>query len=543
MMLLLLTKRTAIAFLFLSFFITLLFVYFPVFQYGYTGWDDIKIVRDNPALSKATRENLEQILLPGRIQEEQLYTPVPYLSFLAERLFFSLNPKILHFNNFILHFINCFLACIVIFRLAKSFLIAFLCMLIFAFHPIQVESVAWIAGRKELLYSFFSFLSILIWLKWLDKKNYLILLGAFFILLLALLSKPSAMILPGILTILMIRKFLLEKNNSWQENQTPDNELLYMKKDQVGVFFFEHKKESGLFQYVIAVLPFFLLAGIVYVINNMIAYDAPGQNIRDMLFRAKYLPDILVGTFKRLFLLAPCSPFYFWRTLITAGISINSFFICIFLLLFLFFDTLKNFSRRTFFAWSYLISILPLIFLVVFSYRDFYTADRYSYFPILWFTAFIFTFLRDSKTCIIKMLLFFGFPIFLLLCISQSSHQVKIWEKSQTLWEYTLQLDPDCVVARHNLGNFLFRQGEYRKAAEHFIVSFRISGLPDSAFNYALCHEMIGELDVAEKYYKISFAKNQKYIKGRLKLISLLERQGRKDEAHIEYLKALEAEQ
>ncbi|MEM4248215.1 MAG: hypothetical protein QXH80_03025 [Candidatus Nanoarchaeia archaeon] len=141
------------------------------------------------------------------------------------------------------------------------------------------------------------------------------------------------------------------------------------------------------------------------------------------------------------------------------------------------------------------------------------------------------------------MFLFFGFPIFLLFCISRTYHQVKIWENSQNLWEYTIKFDPECAVARHNLGNLLFRHGEYRKAAENFIISFKVSGDPDSAFNYALCHEMIGELDMAEKYYRISFSKDQKYLKGRLKLISLLERQGRKDEAQEEYLKALEVSQ
>ncbi|MEM4247786.1 MAG: hypothetical protein QXH80_00815, partial [Candidatus Nanoarchaeia archaeon] len=179
------TKITFIAFFILPFAIILFYIYSPTFKYEYIGWDDSKIVRENPALSKLSKENLKQILLPGRIQEEQLYIPVTYLSFLAERFFFSLNPNILHFNNFILHFINCCFAYILLIRLTKNSLTALFSALIFAFHPIQVESVAWIAGRKDLLQSFFTFLAILIWLKWLDKKNHLILLSAFFIFLLA----------------------------------------------------------------------------------------------------------------------------------------------------------------------------------------------------------------------------------------------------------------------------------------------------------------------------------------------------------------------
>ena len=86
------------------------------------------------------------------------YLPLTLLSLSLDYWLYGLNPAGYHFSNTLLHFINSLLVYQLVLRTTKSGVGAFWASLIFLVHPVQVESVAWISERKNLLsFFFFSF--------------------------------------------------------------------------------------------------------------------------------------------------------------------------------------------------------------------------------------------------------------------------------------------------------------------------------------------------------------------------------------------------
>ena len=101
-------------------------------------------------------------------------------------------------------------------KISRSDLAASLCALLFGIHPMHVESVAWISGRKDLLYTFFYLLSSLSYLSYLEKKKGFATLRysvACILFICSLLSKSSAVTLPAVLFLIdyyRVRKFSMK---------------------------------------------------------------------------------------------------------------------------------------------------------------------------------------------------------------------------------------------------------------------------------------------------------------------------------------------
>lgn len=136
------------------------------------------------------------------------YHPFTILTLAAEYAFFGLNPFYFHLVNLVLHLLNSTLAGLLTFRLSKDQLTAYTVAVLFAMHPMHVESVAWISQVKDLLYSCFFLLSVLSYVRYNErgvKKYYFLALLMF---CLSLLSKAMAVSLP---LVLFLVDFLQER--------------------------------------------------------------------------------------------------------------------------------------------------------------------------------------------------------------------------------------------------------------------------------------------------------------------------------------------
>ncbi|HNB82033.1 MAG TPA: glycosyltransferase family 39 protein, partial [Chitinophagaceae bacterium] len=132
----------------------------------------------------------------------QNYHPLTMISLALDATAGENNPAIYHRTNLILHVLNSVLVLFLAYRLLKNSRSAFFVSLLFAIHPLHVESVAWIAERKDLLYTLFYLLAMLTYIQYLEKKKVLWILITGLLFAASLLSKSQAVPFPFILLLL-----------------------------------------------------------------------------------------------------------------------------------------------------------------------------------------------------------------------------------------------------------------------------------------------------------------------------------------------------
>ena len=199
-------------------------LYCSVLKHELLNWDDGAHLYDNLSLRGLDSQHLRDIFTS---YVNDIYIPLTTLSFAIEYRFFEFNPFVYHLNNLILHLLIVLLVFVVAQHLGLSLKAAFLGTLIFAIHPIHVESVAWVTERKDVLYSFFYILAVYFYLRHVEaiklaskkiKVSRKYLFATEFFAVLSLLAKPMALSLPLILLLLdwflgrkIERKTMVEK--------------------------------------------------------------------------------------------------------------------------------------------------------------------------------------------------------------------------------------------------------------------------------------------------------------------------------------------
>ena len=169
----------------------------------FTNWDDQVLLTENPLVRNFSWESLRKIFDFHFIT---YYPPLTLLSFSLEHHFFHLSPFVYHLDNLILHTLNSCLVFILIYTLVKNLGIAFLTAVLFAVSPLRVESVAWVAQRKDVLFSFFFLLSMIAYL----RKSFW---PCFCFFVLSSLAKIQGLTLPF---VLLIMDYFQSQQGGWR---------------------------------------------------------------------------------------------------------------------------------------------------------------------------------------------------------------------------------------------------------------------------------------------------------------------------------------
>src|ERR1700733_14667643 len=135
--------------------------YHPAWHAGFI-WDDDVYVTQNPLLTAP--DGLWRIWFS--LDSPSQYFPLTYTTFYVEHALWGLNPAGYHWVNLLLHAANALLVWRVLARLRVPG--AWLAAAVFALHPVQVESVAWITERKNVLMGLFFLLSLISWVRFVD---------------------------------------------------------------------------------------------------------------------------------------------------------------------------------------------------------------------------------------------------------------------------------------------------------------------------------------------------------------------------------------
>lgn len=168
-------------------------------NYFIINWDDDGYIINNPLIKDLSWKSIVYMFSHFHLDN---YHPLTTLSNAIEYHLFKLNAKPYHFNNLVLHLLNTTLVFYFIRQLIKNKEASLLAALLFAIHPMHVESVSWISERKDLLYTAFFLLSLITYNRFLqeDKRSWLA--WSVVLMLLSCLSKPAAVALTPVLFLL-----------------------------------------------------------------------------------------------------------------------------------------------------------------------------------------------------------------------------------------------------------------------------------------------------------------------------------------------------
>ncbi len=187
-------------------------IYSSSLGYDFLHWDDKENIVKNHHLFRLSAEDFLWMFTASIVSD---YKPMVWLSYVADRLVWGLNPLGYHLTNNLLHSANAVLAYVLALCLLRrhgsgrwtggwAVAGAVLTSALFALHPQRVESVMWISERKDVLYGFFYLASLVVYVRWVDdadRRSRGLYLGFTVLGFLSMLSKSMAVTLPVIMLL------------------------------------------------------------------------------------------------------------------------------------------------------------------------------------------------------------------------------------------------------------------------------------------------------------------------------------------------------
>lgn len=171
-------------------------VYAPVVNFGFLNWDDTWYIVNNDFIKSWHPGNLYRIATEPVARN---FAPLTIGTFLVEYTLWGLWPGGYHATNVLLHALNVILVFGLVSRIGKNVFAAWGIAALFALHPVQVETVAWISSRKTLLSTTFMLASFLCWLR-VERTSRQEGWGTLW-LILGLLTKASVVVIPPIVVV------------------------------------------------------------------------------------------------------------------------------------------------------------------------------------------------------------------------------------------------------------------------------------------------------------------------------------------------------
>jgi protein O-mannosyl-transferase len=187
-------------------------IYFKAIKFDFLRvWDDQVYISENGHIKDLHWENIKMFFTNYYVNN---YQPLTMLFYAIEYKIGAGHSSLFHFNNILLHLLNTYLVFVFIKRISpKNIIVALITSAFFAVHPMHVESVVWVAERKDVLYTFFFLLSLISYTNYLksEKLKPLTLTCIFFVL--SCLSKSAAVILP---LIMLLLDYYSNRKFSWK---------------------------------------------------------------------------------------------------------------------------------------------------------------------------------------------------------------------------------------------------------------------------------------------------------------------------------------
>lgn len=430
-------------------------------------WDDDRYVTHNTLLTAP--DGLRRIWFS--LDAPSQYFPLAYTVLRIERSLWNLNSTGYHWVNILFHFCNALLVWRLLSRLNVPG--SWLAATIFAIHPVQVESVAWISELKNVLMGFFFLLTLLAWIEYADPRNqrrpgfYAAALVFYFF---ALAAKSTACTLPAALFL-----------------------ILWWKKKPIGR------------RAIIEISPFVVLALCSGILATWWEHFHQGTRVLvslppvdRMLIASRaiwfylsklFWPSDLTFIYPRWEISASDLSAYVWL-LITAASIVAIYF------------ARRVFGRGLEVAALFFVATLgPLLgFIMLYTFRYTFVADHYQYLACIGPVAFV---AGGLATLTAKLKhgssIFATVALFLVASLSVLTfRQSAIYRDVETLWRSTIAKNPASWIGYNNLGVVESEKGRVDDAIANYERSLQLHpDYPEAHYNLAGALLLKGAVDQA----------------------------------------------
>jgi tetratricopeptide (TPR) repeat protein len=455
-------------------------VFLPATQNSFVNYDDDLYVTQNPVVQKGLAwDGVKWAFTKINVSN---WHPLTWLSHMADCGLFRLNAGGHHFTSVLIHAANAVLLFALLRRLTDKIWPSAFVAALFAWHPLHVESVAWVSERKDVLSTFFTLLAMLAYVRHVGEskvqgsKSKVFFAWSLLAFALGLMAKPMLVTLPFVLLLLdwwplrRIPNFKFKISNPESAAPPPGSAAKF----QVSNFKF----------LLLEKWPFFLLAAaacVVTVIAQQDAAMAPLQRV-PLGLRLENVVTAYAG--------------YLWKTVWPARLAV-------------FYPLPKHIpflevvlaaavlAAISIFAWLgrrrrpyllvgwlwYLGTLVPVIGLV--QVGDQAMADRYTYFPLIGIflaaTFLIKDFAERRRFSPRSLAVMAG--VVLVLCLLVTEKQLGYWRDSETLFTHALAVTKDNDLAHLNLGAAFQEQNRQAEALAEYQAVLRLAPGRVEAYN------------------------------------------------------------
>ena len=448
---------------------------YPSLFNGWVNFDDDLYIKNNPLVGLFSWDRVSHIFSTKEVGGN--YSPLVILSYVFDYEMSGEDPFAYHRSNYLLHLLNVALVFGFIFLISGREIVAFLTALLFGIHPMHIESVAWVSGRKDVLYVFFFLISLIAYLKYRSGPNkqtgwILLSLTSF---MFALLSKSMAMTLPLILLLI----------------DYADGRRDWVKMIREKAFYWLFSLSLGL-----------------WAIHTQIVGQGIFPEENYTIFQSLFVAIHNVGIyFIKAFIPFKLAAFHPFPTEIAEGPPVYLYFTVLVVLFAAYFlwRMLRTFPHAVWGLGLFLISLLPILQFVPFGRAI--IADRYTYF------AYIGLFYAGSwgldhfiekgnlsrlkKSGMIALI-----ALFCLLMMRISYQRIAVWKDGESLWSDVINKYPHDYFGYACRGLFYVKNRQAEAAIADFSQSIRLNpGFPESYINRGLLYSEGGDYGQAMADY------------------------------------------
>ena len=484
--------------------------YRPAWNGGFL-WDDDVYITNNELLT--ARDGLRRIWFS--LDSPSQYFPLVYTTFRAEHALWGLNPTGYHWVNLVLHLSNALLVWLVLARLKIPG--AWLAGAIFALHPVQVESVAWITERKNVLMGFFFLLTLLAWIAFVDgktKRRWLFYGLALILNLFALSAKTTACTLPAALFLIL---WLQRKPIDWKRIiQIVPFLILGIAMGVLAMWWerYHQGTSRAVFAFLTPIERVLVASRAVWFYLSKLIWPS---NLTFIYPRWDIAPTHLLNYTWLLVGVLVCVAIYFLRRYLGRGVEVAAVF--------------------------FVATLSPVLgFIMLYTFRYTFVADHYQYLacigPIALASAGLINLADTFGNRRTKIL---GVALCVVAVLGTVTwRQAAMYGNIETLWRTTLARNPGCWMAHNNLGIVLFGKGHLDDAIAHYRRTLEMQpNFWDADYNLGTALLGKGQVDEAIFYCDKAVTMQPGDPDAQVALANALLQKRRIDDAIVHYQKAV----